>query len=216
MAAGLVEISNQLVYQGRLLNAPSTAISERPLAQAALQYINTVHEVSPLTPQLFLNATEGIFTVDSFQGGQNKCVIFDTVLSRNRLGTWGFAKDVWRLNVAVSRPEDFFVVVGDTKSVEQDEPSEFDTPDDINKREENIRLTKYLTKFYGCYVSKQVVDLIRPSNYDEVFLVPMSEADEFAFQIRVTKAGAQRVLICIRCREQNLKRKKNVNCLIPT
>ncbi|KAL6721356.1 hypothetical protein ACLMJK_000459 [Lecanora helva] len=35
-----------------------------------------------------------------------------------------------RLNAAVSRVEEFYIVVGDTKSSERDGPSEFDTPED--------------------------------------------------------------------------------------
>lgn len=56
-----------------------------------------------------------VFTIDSFQGGQNNVVIFD--LGKNRLRWPGFVKETDRINVALSRPEDMLIVIGDTTSL---------------------------------------------------------------------------------------------------
>ena len=54
-----------------------------------------------------------VSTVDSLQGAENKCVIFDLVVSAARKGGLGFVTDNKRLNVAMTRPEDLLIIIGD-------------------------------------------------------------------------------------------------------
>ncbi|KAG8527957.1 uncharacterized protein KY384_006873 [Bacidia gigantensis] len=59
-----------------------------------------------------------VVTADSFQGGQARMIIFDSVVARLRGGGLGFITDPRRLNVSLSRALDFFVMVCDHRSFE--------------------------------------------------------------------------------------------------
>lgn len=277
MAKGLKDIVNILVYQGRITDAPSTAIANRPLAQVGIEYIQKRHNVHDGIPHLCLHVPDGVciksdqtqsrynlhnivavmhelrnilhqglfkarqitittpyreqadkyrdafaearkldfwkthklhkvdvFTVDSFQGGQNKLVFFDTVLAKARLGGWGFVKELPRLNVALSRPEDMFVIVFNLNALDKDEGHDLDRDaDEIAERaEEEKRLTKNLRTVYDYYIKQGVVRLVKPQQFEEKTLVNMSDADDYLFRIRCVKAKKRGIIICNRCRQE--------------
>ncbi|KAF9640918.1 hypothetical protein BFW01_g12724 [Lasiodiplodia theobromae] len=59
-----------------------------------------------------------ITTVDAIQGGEAVIVIVDLVAAGEKASP--FVQDYRRLNVAVSRARDGLIIVGDSKSVDQD------------------------------------------------------------------------------------------------
>ena len=61
-----------------------------------------------------------IRTTDSFQGDENRCIILDLVLARERRGGVGFVSSPGRLNVGTTRARDAFFVVGDMECLEDD------------------------------------------------------------------------------------------------
>lgn len=67
-----------------------------------------------------------VATVDSFQGRETDVTVFSVTLS-NDSGWLGFLRSANRLNVALSRPRDLLVIVGDQRfcyAVEEDNPFE--------------------------------------------------------------------------------------------
>ena len=65
-----------------------------------------------------VNAPMEIFTVDSAQGRENQCVIYDIVLAVERTGDIKFVRDPQRLNVAISHAQNMFIIVGDINLME--------------------------------------------------------------------------------------------------
>lgn len=59
-----------------------------------------------------------MLTVDSAQGRENQCTIFDLVLAYKREGGNKFVRDNQRLNVVISRSRNMLVLMGDLKSLE--------------------------------------------------------------------------------------------------
>ena len=57
MASGLEEISARLVYFNKIGSAPSTAISQQPLAQGAIDFVTNVHDG---IPHVCLNIPDGV------------------------------------------------------------------------------------------------------------------------------------------------------------
>ena len=186
--AGVIDFTNHRYYNGKLIDAPSTALSRRPLAREAVKFLRSTYGLKDCeAPKMLLNVTDGVTlsgksksrsiphnvaqamdlierliastsfkskdisiatpyaaqvkiykqafeqatknkfwqsdsrnvfdikvsTVDSLQGAENKCVIFDLVVSAARKGGLGFVTDNKRLNVAMTRPEDLLIIIGD-------------------------------------------------------------------------------------------------------
>lgn len=59
MAKGLCEISNKLTYEGRITDASSTSLQNRPLAVSAINYIQREHGVNDGNPHVFVNMQIG-------------------------------------------------------------------------------------------------------------------------------------------------------------
>jgi len=57
-----------------------------------------------------------IKTVDAFQGQEKDIVIINCVRSNNYKGL-GFVTDLRRINVAITRPRYFLIVVGNSKTL---------------------------------------------------------------------------------------------------
>ncbi len=83
-----------------------------------------------------------ISTIDSYQGGENKAIIFDPVRS-NRSRQMGFVKDIRRMNVALSRAQDNLAIVWDSRTF-TGKASSSDSPEDQAAR----RLFSYLKEYY--------------------------------------------------------------------
>lgn len=59
-----------------------------------------------------------VSTTDSFQGQEKECVFWDYVLAKNRTGGYGFVLESSRINLAISRARDHFVLVGDANALD--------------------------------------------------------------------------------------------------
>jgi ATP-dependent RNA/DNA helicase IGHMBP2 len=66
-------------------------------------------------PKEILNDCK-ISTVDSFQGSELDFIIISTVRSNSK-GKVGFIKDPRRLNVALSRPKEGLIIIGDLNTL---------------------------------------------------------------------------------------------------
>jgi len=85
-----------------------------------------------------------VTTIDSYQGGQNRAVILDFVRS-NRSGKLGFTGDPHRLNVALSRAEDYLSIVWDSRTL-VDEPYRRQTEQEITARAQFRLIQQYFIK----------------------------------------------------------------------
>ncbi len=74
-----------------------------------------------------------VTTIDSYQGGENKVIIFDFVRS-NPNGKIGFVKDLRRLNVGLSRAQENLAIVWDSRTFTS-QPSINDTLEDQTARQ---------------------------------------------------------------------------------
>ena len=61
-----------------------------------------------------------INSVDGFQGQEREIIIFNCVRSNHRKSV-GFLKDCRRLNVAITRPKHFLFVIGNSKTLKNDD-----------------------------------------------------------------------------------------------
>lgn len=92
-----------------------------------------------------------VFIVDVMQGFENQCTIFDTVLAFNRAGSYGHITSGFRLNVALSRSINMFIILIDRKALDLSEYREKKREaidkemrmDDIKREQETI---KHLSK----------------------------------------------------------------------
>lgn len=62
-----------------------------------------------------------VSTVDAFQGREKKIVIFSCVRSNDR-NEVGFLKDYRRMNVAFTRAQNSFIIIGDSKTLSEGDP----------------------------------------------------------------------------------------------
>ncbi|MBU1084655.1 MAG: AAA family ATPase [Candidatus Omnitrophica bacterium] len=82
-----------------------------------------------------------VFTVDSYQGGENKTIIIDFVRS-NLKGKIGFMRDMNRLRVAMSRAEEHLGLVMDSRVFMED-------PETIDEEDKEVRdALKKINEFY--------------------------------------------------------------------
>lgn len=144
-----------------------------------------------------------VITVDSFQGGQNRYVFFDIVLSYWRRGSWGFVKEQPRLNVGVSRTQDHFYFIRDIDALKKS-PNYTATSDamDDEERKQNAaleeRLCKDLTNVYNYFSKKNVVVLVKPDQYEEAALVDFTSANQYREALEAAHNGED---YCRRCHQ---------------
>lgn len=126
-----------------------------------------------------------VFAVDSVQGRQDSCTIFDIVLSYARIGAWGFVKDGLRLNVALSRSEDHFIFVCDMAALN---PNEYHQQqlDDLDEEGRELRmiaereLGRYLRDVLNYFDRKRMMTyLVKADALPEASLLDMTPATEF-------------------------------------
>jgi hypothetical protein len=82
-----------------------------------------------------------VTTIDSYQGGENRAIIFDLVRSNKRREI-GFVKDVRRLNVGLSRARENLAIIWDSRTF-TGMPSESDSQEDRQARELFQKLLNY-------------------------------------------------------------------------
>lgn len=245
LAEGLEEVFNQLFYDGRITNHPSTRIDNRPAAQRAIQYIRRQWHKHDGIPHILLNVPTGaclrgetfsrfnphniavtantirgmlleglwtereitvmtpyreqakryrelfrklrwfhveVLTVDSMQGQENKCTIFDLVLARSRLGGPGFVVDKHRLNVALSRSQDMFIMVADTEALSDQKDATYERNNPLPGYHEDSNtkdVCKQLRKVFAYFISKGMVHLTNPSRFPELQQLDLTKLDEF-------------------------------------
>ena len=133
-------------------------------------------------------------TVDSFQGGQNHCVLFDIVLASCRLSGWGLVKEQPRLNVGFSRQQDQFYFIGDINALRRS-PHHQAKLDELTEEERSARIAletrlgKDLQGALDYYGKKGVIMLVKPENHDEAKLVDLSAADHFRRKLEAVHRG---------------------------
>jgi len=81
-----------------------------PYAAQRVRHIRALDTAASLNPDL---KNVVVSTVDKFQGQECDIVILDLVIRSKRSTTLGFMKERNRLNVAISRACDIFIVIGD-------------------------------------------------------------------------------------------------------
>lgn len=125
-----------------------------------------------------------VFTVDSTQGRENRCTIFDIVLAYTRLGSWGFVKDGLRLNVAVSRSIEHFILVCDLTALNESPQHRKDLDElEFEDREERKVIERDMSKnlrgVLNYFLRKGMVYLINPESLPEMSFVDMTPVTEF-------------------------------------
>ena len=134
-----------------------------------------------------------VFTADSVQGHENNCTIFDIVLAATRIGGWGFVREGLRLNVAISRSIDHFVLICDLAALNPSAQhlQELDQLDD-KERQDRERLEretgKHLRGLFVYFEKKQMVHTVLAESLPEIAFVDMKPVTEF----RRRKAGKYR------------------------
>ncbi len=83
-------------------------------------------------------------TIDGYQGGENRAIIFDFVRS-NRERKIGFVKDLRRLNVGLSRAQENLSIIWDSRTFTGN-VSEKDSSEDARARELFDELNRYYTQ----------------------------------------------------------------------
>ncbi|KAL8729458.1 MAG: hypothetical protein Q9166_004706 [cf. Caloplaca sp. 2 TL-2023] len=113
-----------------------------------------------------------VSTVDSMQGRENECVIFDpTVSSIREQGGVGFIVDRKRLNVAVSRARNMFLLVGDTSLKD----GKIKSASDLGKIEKELQ--KNIARMYGHFETQRMVYLVDRTKFEEMGLLNMSTSE---------------------------------------
>ncbi|KAL6720829.1 hypothetical protein ACLMJK_002754 [Lecanora helva] len=84
VVAALHEIA-QIIRQEIFVAQQITIVT--PYREQATQYRNVIGKAQRDKTWEYLKLHEmNVFTIDSFQGGQNKLIVFDTVLAKSRIG----------------------------------------------------------------------------------------------------------------------------------
>ena len=128
-----------------------------------------------------------VFTADSVQGRENKCTIIDIVLAFVRIGGWGFVREGLRLNVAISRSCDQFILVCDLSALKPSDrhQQELDAlePGERQQRERHEReLGKHIRGLFNYFEKKSMVSLVKAEALDEISLIDMTPVTEFRKQ----------------------------------
>ncbi|MBI2495331.1 MAG: hypothetical protein HYW10_02020 [Candidatus Omnitrophica bacterium] len=106
-------------------------------------YNDQVELIRQLLQEAYPQATRWPFvtTIDSYQGGENRAIIFDFVRS-NADRRIGFVKDLRRLNVGLSRAQENLSIIWDSRTF-TGEPTPTDSPEDRTARALFRRLQDY-------------------------------------------------------------------------
>ena len=170
-----------------IINAINKMLTEKLWTESEITVITPYREQAARYRQVFRRQKWfdiQVFTVDSVQGRENKCTIFDTVLAYTRLGGWGFVKDGLRLNVAVSRSIEHFIFVCDLTALNDTAQHRKDLDEmefeDREARERTEReISKSLRGVFNYFQRKGMVYLSNPESLPEMSLVDMTPVTEF-------------------------------------
>lgn len=129
-----------------------------------------------------------VFTVDSMQGRENYCIIFDLVLAFERNGKIGCLETLHRLNVALSRAIKNFWFIGDVNTLNTND-KRLNQLENMTKEEREAAKTadtdnnNYLRQVYTHYIAKSIVKTVNPELYhEELQYIDMGEAEECSAQ----------------------------------
>ena len=125
-----------------------------------------------------------VFTVDSKQGQENACTIFDLVLSYHRIGGLGFEQEESRLNVALSRWINHFILVCDLAALNHDDRhlQQLDKLDgEAGQACESAdrEVSKYLRGVFNHFETKQMTYMISAESLNDMSLVDLTPVREF-------------------------------------
>ena len=125
-----------------------------------------------------------VFTVDSVQGQENQCTIFDIVLSYTRNGGWGFVKEGPRLNVALSRSINHFIFVCDLAALNPNKAhlrqlEELDEEARELRKSTDREISKHLRGVLNYFERKRITYLIKAESLNDISLVDMTPVIEF-------------------------------------
>ena len=125
-----------------------------------------------------------VFTADSVQGRENNCTIFDIVLAFERIGGWGFIKEGLRLNVAISRSREQFILVCDLTALNPNKrhAQQLEQLGD-KEREERTRaerdMSKHLRGLFNYFEKKNMVHTQKAETLSEISLIDMQPVKDF-------------------------------------
>ena len=125
-----------------------------------------------------------VYTADSVQGREDKCTIFDIVLAFARVGGWGFVKEGLRLNVAISRSQDHFVLVCDLAALDPSERhrvqlDQLDPEEREDRKRAEREMGKYIQGLFQYFNEKGMVYQQYAETLPEISLVDMTAVKEF-------------------------------------
>ena len=151
-----------------------------------------------------------VSTADSVQGRENSCTIFDIVLAYAHIGGWGSVKEEPKLNVALSRSCDHFVLVCDPSALDPSERHQQQLdglePEERQERERAERgLGNHLRGLFQHFKKKGMVYLEKAEALPEISLIDMTAVNEF-----------RRRNVCRNCQELGHKSEvhPNLSCVV--
>ena len=191
------------------IHAIRTMLDEHLWTEADISVITPYREQAARYRQVFRHQKWfkiQVFTVNSVQGRENGCTIFDIVLAYTRIGGFGFVRDGLRLNVALSRSSDHFIFVCDLAALNESERHKqlleaLDEEAREDREKTDYEVTMFLQGICNYFQTKRMVYSEKAETLEETSLVDMTPATEFK------KRNA-----CRNCQQQE---HRSDNCPIP-
>lgn len=113
-----------------------------------------------------------VVTIDSYQGAENRAIIFDFVRSNSTKST-KFATNLRRLNVGLSRPKDNLAIVWDSRTV-TGEPGPYDDEDDRKARQVLQKINVFYQENVLPFIEEEAPGLKVPAKVE----TPSSRMDQ--------------------------------------
>ena len=154
-------------------------------------------------------------TVDGYMGDEEKYAIFDTAICKNRVGGIGFVAERWRLNVAITRAQDCFIIVRDMRLTEEEE-AEVEVEGEAEAEAETEKLEgaqfKFLKGVFNHYKTSNCVHPIHPDSIEQI-VVDLGPAQAFKENIEAAKLKEQ-TQICYNCQQAGYTAQKCTNLTV--
>ena len=128
-----------------------------------------------------------VFTVDSAQGRENQCTIFDLVLAHERTRGNKFVRDNQRFNIVIFQLQNLFIVVSDLKSLVgtlkplfcvlmslEPNAAELRYRATLIEEQRDVRetgdrdSTRTLQRIFDYFIEHHMVHTIEPDTFDEI------------------------------------------------
>ncbi|KAL8952107.1 MAG: hypothetical protein Q9222_001975 [Ikaeria aurantiellina] len=115
-----------------------------------------------------------VSTIDAMQSKENQCIIFDFTIAKNRDGGVGFMSERSRPCVALSRAQNFLMILCD-KTICQGKRRNDEGLEELNPVERG--LVKHLKTAIDYYEAKRVVHYVDPKTFEEKGFPNMSQVE---------------------------------------